>query len=66
MSSLITKSKVKRLALDLAADTRRLADGSPRFTRVSRDFLEHIEAQVRVLVTAKVHSLPSLGRTIMP
>lgn len=61
---LINKAKVRRIALDQAASTRRLADGTPRFTRVSKDFFINAESQLRTWITSQVHSLPSAGRTI--
>jgi len=61
---LINKAKVRRITLDLAAQTRRLADGSPRFTRVSKAYFDNIEAKLRVMITSEVHALPSAGRTI--
>lgn len=62
--SLICKSRVRRLALDEAANTRRLSDGSPRFIRVKKETLDDIDARVRVMVVGLVHALPSAGRTI--
>lgn len=61
---LITRSVVRRYALDQAANTRKLADGTPRFTRVSKEFFNSCDAQLRAWIQSQVHSLPSKGRTI--
>jgi hypothetical protein len=50
-----------------AKHTKQYALEVPRahkFTRVSRSFLERIDAKVRALITAEVQSLPSKGETI--
>lgn len=52
------------MALDQAAQTRRLADGSPRFTRVGAQFLIEADSHLRQFIHSKVHALPSAGRTI--
>lgn len=58
MSSLLNRKAVKQLALDVAS--RR----AHRFTRVSKEFLEQVEGELKTLVTTKVNSLPSVGMTI--
>ena len=60
----ICRSRVKRTALEVAAGHRKMADGSPRFTRVSAQFLEKIEAACRRAITSETHSQPSVGRTL--
>lgn len=68
MNSLITRSRVKKLALDLAAQSKfRYGTGDlkePRFTRVSKSFLDMVEASVRTTVAAAVERAPSRGRTL--
>jgi len=61
---LICKATVRRFVLDEAANTRRLSDGTPRFTRVSKELLDEAEAHLRLWLQQKVHALPSAGRTI--
>lgn len=68
ISSMTNRAAIKRFILDSARNHRSMADGTPRFTRVSGDTLNDIEAQVahfiRTTVESKVHSLPSAGRTV--
>ena len=61
---LICKAAVRRFILEEAANTRRLSDGKPRFTRVSRECFAEIEADLRVRIQQRVHALPSAGRTV--
>jgi hypothetical protein len=56
----INAKAVRELALHLAA-AHRPAQG---FTRVSKEFLERIDAKVRNLVLTEVNSHPSVGRTL--
>ena len=56
---LIHASHVRQLALALSASERR-----GRFTRVSAEFLAHVNEQVRVIVTDRVRRHPSLGKTL--
>jgi hypothetical protein len=60
----LCKSKVKATALEIAAGHRKMYDGSPRFTRVSAQFLEKIEAACRRAITSEVHSHPGVGKTL--
>lgn len=59
MASLINKSKVKRFALDFAAENR-----THTFTRVSADFLNAVEADFRNLLMRRVSNHPSTGKTL--
>lgn len=67
--NLLVETKVRRLVLDIAATHRKLAStGEPRFTRVSREFLDTLEvlstSYIRTYIEARVHQLPSKGRTV--
>ena len=59
MNNLINSSKVRDLALAVARQER-----NGRFSRVGREFLEHINEQVRVIVVDRVKRHPSLGVTL--
>lgn len=59
MTTLLNKSKVKKLALRIASQER-----SHKFTRVSPDFLARMEAILAASIAAEVKRLPSLGKTI--
>lgn len=50
MSQMINKSAVRAFALEVARQTGR------KFTSVSSVFLEHIDAEVRRIVAARVHA----------
>lgn len=58
--SLLNKTKAKQLALHVAQTTRPAAN----FTRVSKGFLEDLEASVHTLIRQKVHANPSVGTTL--
>ena len=60
----LCRSKVKATALEVAAGHRKMSDGSPRFTRVSAQFLEKIEARCREAIRNEVCGQPSVGRTL--
>lgn len=62
--SLLNKARVRKYALDKASEHRRMADGTPRFSRVGKDFFEQVEACVRNCVESKVRAMPSAGRTL--
>jgi hypothetical protein len=64
MNNFINSSSVKKFALACAANHKKMSDGTPRFTRVSAEFLENVNAEVMMLVDRKVQQLPSSGRTI--
>ena len=53
-------SKVRRLALDTAKACRPAA----KFVRVSKEFLDAIEAATRAAIVARVKSHPSKGVTL--
>ena len=57
--SLINRATVETLALDLSEKMRR-----GKFTRVSKEFLDEIEAQVRSMVVSRVHRAPGVGKTL--
>jgi len=59
MNHLINSKAVKELALAVSKHER-----NGRFTRVSAEFLQHINEQVRVIVTGRVKRHPSLGVTL--
>lgn len=57
--SLINRQAVELLALDFSQKMRR-----GKFTRVSKEFLDDIEAQVRTMVNHRVHRAPGVGKTL--
>lgn len=57
--SLINRQAVRRHALELSRSQR-----LGKFTRVSREFLDSVEAAVRSHIAAQVRSHPSKGRTL--
>ena len=57
--SLINKAEVKRKTLEIAE-----AERAHKFTRVSKEFIEDIDAQVRNLIINKVKMAPSKGKTL--
>lgn len=59
-TSLINRSAVKKMALQLSVDTR-----GGKFTRVSADFLEKINAKVEASIRAEVQMHPAVGKTLM-
>lgn len=59
MNSLINKSKVKRFILDFASENR-----AHKFTRVSQETLDKVEAAARSAARAIVTSAPSKGKTL--
>ena len=58
-NALINKSKVKRYILDYAANNR-----SHKFTRVSQEAIDRVEAAARSAAKAIVTSAPSKGKTL--
>ena len=58
-NSLISRSKVKRYILDFA-----VANRSHKFTRVSQEALDKVEAAARSAARAIVTSAPSKGKTL--
>ena len=59
MNNTTNQSNVKKYALAVSADTRQ-----GKFTRVSKDFLDRIEAKTRNLIQAEVRNHPSVGVTL--
>jgi hypothetical protein len=57
--SLLCRSKVKALALAVSKEKR-----GGKFTRVSGDFFQRAEANLRVFIEAEVQRHPSVGVTI--
>lgn len=55
----INRAAVRRFALQLSKDTR-----AGKFTRVSEQFLVEVNAHVAAHVRAKIHSAPSVGKTL--
>ena len=58
MSLILNRSAARRYALEFARANR------PKFTRVSQEFLDRIEARVKALIQAEVQRHPSLGVTL--
>ena len=52
------------MALDIAAINRKKGDGSPMFTRVSKDFIDEFHAETVNRLTEKIHRHPSRGSTL--
>jgi hypothetical protein len=57
--ALINKAALRRLALDLSKQHRR-----GKFTRVSKEFVDRIEARLILLVHDEVKRHPTLGVTL--
>jgi len=55
---LVNRSRLRRFVLDVASQRRH------RFTRVSEQFIEQVDAHLRTWVREYVQSLPSKGKTI--
>lgn len=58
-NALISKSKVKRYILDFASTNR-----AHKFTRVSQETLDKVEAAARAAAKSIVTSAPSKGKTL--
>lgn len=58
MSSLLNRKYTKMVTLDLVKSR------SHEFTRVSPEFLNRVEAQIRNFIEAEIQRLPSVGKTI--
>ena len=56
---LINRSAVKKMALNLSETTK-----AGKFTRVSSEFLDRINAKVAATVRSEVQSHPSVGKTL--
>lgn len=59
MSSLLNRTNVRKFALDTAKRTR-----AHPFERVSADFLDRAEGQLRQWIAREIKDLPSKGKTI--
>lgn len=57
--SLLNRAAVRAFALE---QSRQLRLG--RFTRVSAGWLDDLEAQLRATIARRVHSAPSIGKTL--
>jgi len=57
--SLLNKKAVKEYALQVAKDT-----GRSQFARVSVDFVDSVEADLRNSIRSKIHRHPSVGVTL--
>jgi len=57
--SLLNRSAVKDYALSLSSTNR-----AGKFTRVSKKFLDRMEASFKVHVNDAVHRHPSVGKTL--
>jgi predicted AAA+ superfamily ATPase len=60
MSSLLNKSHVKKFALAYAQANR-----GGRFERVSAQFIEEVEAELRLSIGKRIMTQPSKGKTLM-
>lgn len=58
MTTLINKSKVKKYILEFAETNR-----AHKFTRVSQEAIDRVEAAARAAAKAVVTSAPSKGKT---
>jgi len=59
MKNIISRTNVKRLALEVSAQHR-----AGKFTRVSKDFLDRIEAVTKRTIVSEVQRHPSVGKTL--
>jgi len=59
MTTLINKSKVKKYILEFAETNR-----AHKFTRVSQEAIDRVEAAARAAAKAIVTSAPSKGKTL--
>jgi hypothetical protein len=57
---LINRSAVKKVALQLSQDKR-----AGKFTRVSAEFLERVNAATDAYIRQAVESHPSVGKTLV-
>ena len=59
MKNIISRTNVKKLALEVSAQHR-----AGKFTRVSKDFLDRIEAITKRAIVSEVRRHPSVGNTL--
>ena len=62
MANLINRSAVKKFVLEHAKITR----SGWECKRVSKEYLDNLEARVRLLIEKDVHQHPTLGKTFRP
>lgn len=58
MSSLLNRKQAKQFTLHIAGKR------AHKFTRVSPEFLDKCEANLKEFIRTSVHRLPSVGKTI--
>jgi len=58
MSSLLNRKQAKQFTLHIASKR------AHKFTRVSPEFLDKCEANLKEFIRTSVHCLPSVGKTI--
>lgn len=59
MKNIISRANVKKLALEVSQQNR-----AGKFTRVSKDFLDRIEAITKRAIVSEVQRHPSVGITL--
>jgi len=59
MSKITSSTNVRRFALAVSILNRQ-----GKFKRVSKDFLDRIEAKVRNLIVSEINQHPSVGQTL--
>ena len=59
MKNIISRTNVKKLALEVSAQHR-----AGKFTRVSKDFLDRIEAITKRAIVSEVRRHPSVGKPL--
>lgn len=59
MSSILNKAQFRKFVLALADKNRH-----HEYTRVSDDFIQRAEANLRVWTLQQLHAMPSKGKTI--
>lgn len=59
MKTMINKAACRAYALE-QSKLQRLG----RFTRVSKEFLDELEASLRNIIASRVHSAPGKGKTL--
>ena len=59
MKNIISRTNVKKLALEVSAQHR-----AGKFTRVSKDFLARIEALTKRAIVSEGRRHPSVGKTL--
>ncbi len=60
MAGIISPTKVKQYALEIAAEHRAAAN----FTRVSKEFVDAVEANARAFILDRVKRHPTRGVTL--